>query len=248
MLTIEESTLDRIPKHFEKLLNSLDKDEWNKQELFVLTIYGIALEMGFVPSSLYEDKDYSVTWSSSFSNDLVQDYARLPMNYRQHDGHLYRFDLLLCKISSTPCTLIAVKSSDCLCLTLSRQNKPGYSILLSISRYVPVLSMEEPSKSFRYLSELSRKLKDSIFTPTRNELLLDCQNHFPGLNGIPTELLWSILSYLNLKDLQHVSQTCYALRLNTVNYLDKTNRNVEIRMPIRPTVSSTTTYYSALFG
>ncbi|KAL5293448.1 hypothetical protein ACFFRR_011895 [Megaselia abdita] len=132
----------------------------------------------------------------------------------------------LCRTSM----LSGVKSSDFLIVTMTVDHHlPGGSVCLPLSRYILSTTKKEFTYRLRNLKELSNLLKDEIFVPLRNTLIADCSSGslvFPGLQGLPFDILVYILSFMkSKKDLQNLSKTCKVLRDVCKNeYLRRRNK------------------------
>jgi hypothetical protein len=114
--------------------------------------------------------------------------------------------------------MIFIKSDDSLCITLTGKNVPGKSLYLPVSRYVPLLKKQNKPACFRNLRELSIKLKNQIFLPIRDGILMTFNCFVPSLQGIPTEIFDMILSSLDKAAVIELSLTNWKIRESCMQF------------------------------
>lgn len=163
---LEDTTIDEIPAPLASLLAST-KDSFNSSSqecrLYVLALlnYYIALEIGLRTTPVPQR---SVKWGFDIQDIQTQ---QIPQNFKQQTH--FKADLYLPgDRNATRCVLLLMKSGESLFVTLTSEQWPGCSVVLSASRYVPFFNREKPASSFRNLRELSTTLKN-IFWPVVNQ-------------------------------------------------------------------------------
>ena len=159
---------------------------------------------------LAQHNDHSsllVSWLFSYNLNFLQKFAILPTNYLNIEVDSYVFHLELLNHSEKHCKLLARESSDALFITLTVDNEPGKSLFLLSSRYVVSNSLQCPSTCFKNLKELSYKLKETIFMPYRNMLMHMEGLPYPGISGIPEDILMTLFTYLPSSDIHSIRLT-----------------------------------------
>ncbi|KAH8303843.1 hypothetical protein KR018_011621 [Drosophila ironensis] len=226
-LILEHTTMNAVPVHLENLMNQYqDKRQAPASEFLLLLTYLLALECGFVEEETYQAKRHllrPVPAFSSFHALNVRCLSEQPVRFELgFNGTFYsiRLRTLLDKHASEAASLVAALQSrlvantlgDQLIVTLSpgpSSKLPGYSISLSIGRYV--LSVQAKNKPlyqrFRKLDELSYQLKQNVFQPMRSQQLMQMKQSLqPSLVGLPGELYDEIFRYLDKTQLGVVSR------------------------------------------
>ncbi|XP_075163951.1 nutcracker [Haematobia irritans] len=222
--------MDGIPLHLENILKHFEGTTLSQAELIFLIAYAVSLESGFVSQEGYEESErYLIRPSptASYHSKNVLRLSRIPPKYVKMEDSI-RFSLKLYTFVDLKETspdeiyslLVGFVSGDFLILSLSPANTTGargYSIALSIGRYVLATHRKDKPlfQRFRKLDELSLFLRDSLFTPMRNQHLRSLEAYmYPSLEGIPPEMYDNILKYLNrnqLRILLNVNKTLYNL-------------------------------------
>ncbi|KAH8379985.1 hypothetical protein KR009_008412, partial [Drosophila setifemur] len=224
-LILEQATVEAVPQHLEKLMAQYEENrKIPSAELLDLLIYLLALESGFVEEETYGEKRHllkPVPAFSSFHALNVRLLSEQPVRYTNgFTINRMRLRTLLDKHAPEEASLVAtlqsrlmtVNMGDDLMVTLSpapQSNQPGYSICLSIGRYV--LNVQAKKKPiyhrFRKLDELSYQLKQNIFQPMRSQQLMQMEQKLqPSLLGLPDELYDEIFRHLNPSQLKVVSR------------------------------------------
>ncbi|KAH8317271.1 hypothetical protein KR074_009798 [Drosophila pseudoananassae] len=226
-LILEHTTLESVPQHLEKLMDQYKDGKYPPAPvLLLLLIYLLALESGFAEEETYMQKRHRlepVATFSSFHARNVRLLSEQPANYTVSFSDTMfsmRLRTLLDKhapegaalVAALQSRLTAITVGDLLMVTLSpapSSNLPGYSISLSIGRYV--LNVQSKTKPihhrFRKLDELSFQLKNNVFQPMRSQQLIQmAQKLQPSLLGLPEELYEEIFVYLNPQQMKVLSQ------------------------------------------
>lgn len=219
VILVEDSTLLELPSHALSIITNLNST--NAYELLFGIIYALSLETGFILHNSESDTKFITNWGSSFSYKNIRKCLKSLENYQQMDGQMFKLKLKLVNYSDEECSLICIKSSDVLILNFITNLNRGQSVCLSASRYVPLPYMKEKSKCFRNLEELSRKIKEKLFFPIRNEILFNLGLSHPSITGLPNEILFLVLRKIKIKDLQKLSATCTTLRNIILLFLNK---------------------------
>lgn len=128
-------------------------------DLLVALVYGICLEMGFVPADKINASDGTkhptirTFWGYSYVDSIVSTFAAVPANLIEiqqqmwpqetgqsphSNGRTYKFTLQLLNFSERLCRLVArnIFNSDAICITFSNGNGTGQSVVLPVKRYV----------------------------------------------------------------------------------------------------------------
>lgn len=246
VLLLEDSTSEKFPDYVNLLLSKIDIKNLSQGELLSILIYCIALETGFASITAIKalnnndndnDQDnmmkmkskycLNTYWGYSFHLQNIMILCSLPTfninenNYRSSDENVIKNKIALYDYSNIECLLICIQCGEYLICTLTpnNNNSLGKSLCLSISRYVQPIKKLNLTKRFKNLKELSFLLKDQLFIPIRNYLMSeDSQSYYPGLNGLPSQILSIILNNLSLHDIQQLSKTCLKLRNECLDY------------------------------
>ncbi|XP_017058240.1 protein nutcracker isoform X10 [Drosophila ficusphila] len=226
-LILEHASLESVPQHLEKLMKQYQENrKMPAAEWLTLLIYLLALECGFVEEEIYAQKRHllqPVPSFSSFHALNVRLLSEQPAHYEvcfNDSAYSMRLRTLLDKHASEEASLVAALQTRLMAITLGDQlmvtlspappsKQPGYSISLSIGRYV--LSVQAKNKPvyhrFRKLDELSYQLKQNVFQPMRAQQLMQMENKLqPSLLGLPNELYHEIFRYLDKSQLNVVAK------------------------------------------
>lgn len=226
-LILEHATLEWVPQHMDKLLNQYQEcRKMPAAEWLHLLTYLVALECGFVEEETFAQKRHLIQPVPSFSSFHAQNVRILseqPARYEvcfNDTVYIMRLRTLLDKhapeetslVAALQCRLMAVSLGDQLMITLSPappSKQPGYSVSLSIGRYV--LNIQAKNKPiyhrFRKLDELSYQLKQHLFQPMRSQQLMQMEMKLqPSLLGLPDELYFEIFRYLDKSQLNVVAR------------------------------------------
>lgn len=219
VILVEDSNFLELPTHALSIITNLNST--NACDLLFGIIYALSLETGFILHDSENDKKFKTNWGSSFSFYNIKKCSKIIENYQQMDGQMLKLKLKLVNYSDEECTLICIKSGDCIIVNFITNLNRGQSVCLSVSRYVPRPFLKDKPKCFRNLDELSRKIKDKLFFPIRNEIIFNLGLSHASLTGLPNELLFLVLRKINKKDLQKLSATCTTLRDTILIFLNK---------------------------
>ncbi|KAI8039359.1 protein nutcracker-like isoform X18 [Drosophila gunungcola] len=226
-LILEHANLESVPEHLEKLMKQYEENrKMPAAEWLTLLIYLLALECGFVEEEIYAQKRHllqPVPSFSSFHALNVRLLSEQPAKYEvlfNDTAYSMRLRTLLDKHAPGETSLVAALQTRLMAITLGDQlmvtlspvppsKQPGYSISLSIGRYV--LSIQAKNKPvyhrFRKLNELSFELKQNVFQPMRSQQLMQMEHKLqPSLLGLPDELYHEIFRHLNKSQLNVVAK------------------------------------------
>lgn len=215
-LTIDESTLQTIPIHLRRMLNF---GMTNTESMNILVV-ALALETGFVIDRYSDDfETYQLNWSYSFDRKMLDDFSKIPEQLKKD---LDEDMTLKFKLSSRPEKQISVQTISCGdiftvtgFLVGSSSIISARTIALSMSRYVIQRKLNSKlSKNFRFLRELSIKMKNAVFLPLRNEIFheLSLKTPYPSFQGLGDDSLLYIFRFLTKKEIANVASTCKSLR------------------------------------
>lgn len=215
-----------MPQHLKNLSDQSKDRKVSPAGWLTLLIYSIALECGFVEEDVYAQKRHllqPVPAFSSFHAPNVRLLSEQFVNYSclfNDTAFSIRLRTLLDKYAPEDATLVTALQSRLMAIILGDQlmvtlspappsKQPGYSISLSIGRYV--LNIQSKNKPiyqrFRKLDELSYQIKQNLFQPMRSQQLLEMNQKLqPSLLGLPDELYGQIFKYLNRSQLNVVGK------------------------------------------
>ncbi|KAH8322817.1 hypothetical protein KR059_007353, partial [Drosophila kikkawai] len=234
-LLLEHATLDLVPEQLKNLTDQLKESKLSSAEWLTLLIYVLALECGFVEEEVYAQKRHllqPVPVFSSFHAPNVRLLSEQVVNYASlfnDTAFSIRLRTLLDKYAPEDMNLVAARQSRLMAIILGDQlmvtlspappsKLPGYSISLSIGRYV--LNIQAKNKPifqrFRKLDELSYQVKQNLFQPMRSQQLMEMnQTLQPSLLGLPDELYGHIFKYLNRSQLNVVGKVSRQLNFHS---------------------------------
>ncbi|KAH8296006.1 hypothetical protein KR054_000501, partial [Drosophila jambulina] len=234
-LLLEHATVESVPQHLKNLTDQSKDRKISSAEWLTLLIYLLALECGFVEEDVYAQKRHllqPVPVFSSFHAPNVRLLSEQLVNYAclfNDTAFSIRLRTLMDKYAPEDIALVAALQSrlmaiilgDLLMITLSPappSKLPGYSISLSIGRYV--LNIQSKNKPvyqrFRKLDELSYQVKQNLFQPMRSQQLMEMnQTLQPSLQGLPDELYGHIFKYLNRSQLNVVGKVSKQLNFHS---------------------------------
>lgn len=211
-----------IPNWLVKLLKSFNNP--SKFQIMELLVVSCAVETGFLPydgdGKIFRNKNaaYNFSWSSFIDRRIFDDFASCGnLLLQNEDIEMIKLKFLL-EEPNSDISLSCFESGDLIVLSVNRVVPvetpvvPTRSLALSMSRYI-VTNKLNPA-SFRNLRELSKKVKENLFLPIRDEIftLSSCTLLYPSLSGISDDCLLSVLKYLKLKDIIRLSITCKSIR------------------------------------
>ncbi|XP_055914901.1 protein nutcracker [Eupeodes corollae] len=233
MLTIEDSTLEKVPIHLENLLRSLDVEKSTPADLLFAIIYGVALECSFgAVNEVQKLSDHPILTSVSIQEPFQSKCVALlsttmPSGIYDANSMSYnlRMQLYFDQTETHNLLMTGVVTGDLLILTLTPDCRNGdgaavgKSICLSIGRYVLNAKGRPFPSRFRKLPELSYKLREQVLGPVRKQLI---QRDgfvilYPCLEGLPEELYPYLYVYLNRNSLNKLANVSKRL-LGTVSY------------------------------
>lgn len=182
---------DSLSFGFSSLLsNALSSSEFER--LFSIA-FVFTVETGFIPTSLVEHFD-----SVNSNIELAKMINALPLNSFWHqNNNIFNAQLVM---SNQLCNLTGIPCCDSLIVTLCYSNISKCTILednLNVSN----------NKSVN-LSHLSVKYKNSVSVPIKCSVLAITIGHYPGLCGIPEELVLYVMTKLDPSDLYLLMRCC----------------------------------------
>lgn len=215
MLLLQDGTFNQLPTHIHRAFECLRNNRPSKMHILRALVYIVSLESGF----------YTVDSTEPFNNksgcfNIVNVKKNIDFVSKLSQDETVLTKLALTDVDDCNYKLLTREIGDALCITFSYGNRPGKSIYLSASRYVLSATLKDPPKCFNNLNELSFKLKETIFTPIRNNSLESNNESFPSLIGLPSEVVWMVFNKLNQISLQNLSKTCMQMNNEIKNYRD----------------------------
>ncbi|XP_017135858.1 protein nutcracker [Drosophila miranda] len=242
-LDIEHATPEAVPLHMLQLLDQYKGEvpKISSAELMMHLIYLLALESGFVENETYNQTRHKLKPVPAFSSFHAGNVRILSLETTHYvvefndtmftiklrtlqDKHATEEAALVVAMQST---LRAVHLGDELMVSLSppvSSKLPGYSIALSIARYV--LNIQAKGKPifnrFRKLDNLSYLIKQHIFYPMRTQQLMQVNHQLlPSLMGMPEELYEKIFRHLSRSQLKIVAKVNSHLNYHTKRVLER---------------------------
>ncbi|XP_043071548.1 protein nutcracker [Drosophila grimshawi] len=227
-LCLEYATAESVPLHLRQILSQL-KGKISDAELLMTLIYVVALESGFVEDQTYAEHGHllkPVPAVGCFHIYNVRLLSQLPLHFsREFEDSAFRMLLhtMQDEKSATEASelfilksrLMAVVLGDLLMVTLSPvppSKERGYSVCLSIGRFVLNMKLATIYERFRQLDELSLQLRQQLFQPMRAQQLLAINLHLhPSLMGLPTEVYSQIFQHLSKNQLNIVANVNWQL-------------------------------------
>ncbi|GAB0090362.1 hypothetical protein DMENIID0001_050890 [Sergentomyia squamirostris] len=210
MYLVEEATLTCMPEHMKILLGRLPDGTFTPDILLEALLYLLIVECGFAQ----RDHSCRSTWSHgvTYSCPRVKELAAnvslqwfTPTqfgSFRENHFHYHTLGNF---------TLITFRIADTLCATFTQQSHRGYSISLSVSRYIPLVNRQNIQRSFRNLPELSRRIKNKLILPARDvsmQLASYFGSSYPSLLGAPLVPLNKILRHLPKSSMNALRELC----------------------------------------
>ncbi|KAH8366268.1 hypothetical protein KR093_011385, partial [Drosophila rubida] len=220
-LCLEYATLHTLPLHVRQLLSSYNGRSASSVELLTLLIYALALECGYVERHIYATKRaelkpvpaigsfhiYNVRMLSQLLPKLQSANEATPLRLElrslveEHDESSE--SALLSHL------MISALGSDLLIVTLGPVPPIvdcGYSVCLTVPRYVINVQLRPHQLRFRKLDELTLQLREKLYQPMRVQQLQRLKLYRnPTLLGLPEELYSRIFRHLSRNQLNIVA-------------------------------------------
>ncbi|XP_038215981.1 uncharacterized protein LOC119835304 [Zerene cesonia] len=205
---LEDSTTEDVPNLLKAIIEQLlskkvEKDLMQKDVFFVL-ILTLMLENGFMPvkyeaSSLDSSSDLDVNKLSQLKKESgIYKETFLLMGF-----HDVTVDVIMSPVGST--VIVNAIINDI--------SSELYSVCLPLSRYVVSTQASTIPMMFRDLKHLSCLFKSKIVCPVKNSILNFCGYPSASLVGIPDDIFFSLMMFLNVQDILNVSKTCKRLNV-----------------------------------
>lgn len=156
---------------------------------------------------------------------------------------IYTFKLALLNHSDEELQLIIRKifGGSTLCVMFcSEHHEHSASVVVPVNGFVDStkvgdfeLIRHDPQRLFLNTQALSAQIKEQLIEPIRNVIMYDGAYAHAALNGLPKEILWSLLQYFrkDLQTLQKMSHTCVYLRNMTLSFLHESKIQLKQRRP-----------------
>lgn len=202
---------------------------------FVFTV-----ETGFIPTTLAEHFD-----STNSNIELAKMVNNVPLNTFWHKNHnIFNAELVM---SNQLCHLTGVPNDESLIITLSYTNV-SKCIYFEIDKSISNINTE-------YVFHLSLKYKNLVSVPIKCAILEITVGKYPGLCGMPEELISYIITKLNnTSDLYAFMRCCKKVYHSVINnkFLWKTlvvekykNANLSADRLLQPYIDWRAVYYEA---
>lgn len=213
MYLVEEATLFTVPEHMRILFERFSGEYLTQENLLVGLLYLLILECGFAHQTdpPEESRDpfvgfYSCSGVRKAASSIPIKSLRVPRSFQEHTFCLLSFH--------KDFTLVTYRLSDSLCATFTPKSLSGFSICLSISRYIPLINRKSILRSFRNLPELSLITKNKLILPARDIFMQNIATlaPYPSLIGMPEIVLELIFRLLPKNSQKNLAQACDRLR------------------------------------
>jgi len=210
--------MDSLSSEFSSLLSNA-LTSLGHERLFNIA-FVFTVETGFIPTSLAEH-----FFSTNSNIELAKMVNSQPLNSFWHKNHnIFNAKLVM---SNQLCYLTGVPNDDSLIITLSYSNI-SKCIYFEIDRSISSITTE-------HVFHLSLKYKNLVSVPIKCAILEITVGQYPGLCGIPEELISYIMTKLNAPDLYALMRCCKKIYHSVINnqFLWKTlvienNKRVQI--------------------
>lgn len=201
---LEDSTNTELPPHVLKLVGQRNDTPLETLGCLVLAT---ALESGFIPTPAKYDGPIASPHCIYYSKVTVKHAVQPPLFFQMYGCMKASIQAICCPFN--PCLLLMIPCGDALIVSLTTQDSYGRSIYLPLDKYLPIrdISIALPQR-LRNMKVLSRKLKDGLFTPVRDQCCITFQVSFPGLLGLPPEIFAIIFDKLDKRSKLNLMSTC----------------------------------------
>lgn len=217
VVTLDQSTLHRIPNHVEKLILGFGERSPTKIDLMNAFVIASGLETGFIGDWCCDANieatlsAYQINWSYMYDRRLLMDFAIMKPE-SQPETFKFKFilkpeiEILVHCFESGDLMVISARLVDNSVINSTK------TLAIPLSRYIIRHKFDFKNLPFRNLQELSINLKNEIFLPLRNNIFQETKSEwlglYPSLHGINFDLHRLIIRYLNKKDIASLSATC----------------------------------------
>jgi len=232
--------MNSLPSEFSSLLsNALTSLE--HERLFNIA-FVFTVETGFIPTTLAEHFD-----STNSNIELAKMVNNVPLNSFWHKNHnIFNAELVM---SNQLCHLTGVPNDDSLIITLSYSNVSKCTYF-EIDRSISSINTE-------HVFHLFLKYKNLVSVPIKCAILEITVGQYPGLCGIPEELISYIITKLNPSDLYALMRCCKKMYHSVINnrvlwktlafekYKNERLCSTESDLPVHPDMDWRTLFYES---
>ncbi|KAH8302682.1 hypothetical protein KR044_009537, partial [Drosophila immigrans] len=219
-LSLEYATLHALPLHLRQLMSTFNGRTASSVELLTLLIYAVALESGYVEKHIHAEKRDELKpvppiGCFHIGNVRLLSQQLPKLQSGNNEGTPLRMELrTLLEVEEAEESrllshLMITALGDLLIVTLGPVPPiidSGFSICLTVGRYVINVQLEPHQLRFRKLDELTLLLREKLFQPMRTQQLLRLKLYrHPTLLGLPEELYGRIFRHLNENQLNIVA-------------------------------------------
>lgn len=196
---LEDYELDNPPQSLANLLDYFSATELDINDIFILLLYILTLETGFVPKELLDSStDKSIDFTH---NRVLRMTERFPEKWK--GDRTYFIDFVLPKCPSHVCQLFCLVSDDDVLATFRlKEDLIGYSHLFDPKAFIV------GPRHFQNLRGLSVQFKDKVCFPVKTTILSMHDVQHSSLAFLPFELLVAIMGLLRESDIVNVGRTC----------------------------------------
>ncbi|XP_076386739.1 F-box only protein 7 [Megachile rotundata] len=194
----EDSTYTKLAPSLEGILNDLGEGASHHDYLVALLIVLLA-ESGFYTSSTSNDCSKCSRLRS----------LRIPKGWKKEGTNTYEMKFQLDEPANVQCKLVVVPLGDTLIINFIPfiKYKSIYTISVQTLKYVNPYSSDRYGR-YMNLKAISHRVKDSLCTPVRSNILHTMGLMGPSLQALPTEVKLRILGMLDVHSLLRMSQCC----------------------------------------
>uniref|UniRef100_A0A1B0ET55 Uncharacterized protein n=1 Tax=Lutzomyia longipalpis TaxID=7200 RepID=A0A1B0ET55_LUTLO len=206
---VEETTFTSMSEQMLILFGRLPEDSKTPETLLVALLYLLALECGFTHSSDHK-QGHDEAFTGFFSYPRAKSSAAtVPIEWLRPSGNFQERHFRLLHFSQD-FSLVTHNIAGSLCITFTPKNFSGFSICLSVSRYIPIIHRESVLRSFRHLPELSVYTKNKLFLPARDIFMQNMMllTPYPSLISTPDIVLVKIFRLLPQRSRKNLADSC----------------------------------------
>lgn len=206
--TLEQSTTEKISPILDEIMQRIisekePNDSSQKDFLFVLLTV-LMIENGMFPL----DDDSEMISSIDRINYKQLTKWKTPLGLMDASFLLNKFEKLPLKLVMSPLGAAVLVN-----VIITDLDNETYSVCLPVSRYVVSPQASTIPMIFRDLKHLSMLFKNKIVTPVKSRILDHCGYPSASLKGMPEEVFFKIILYLNVTDIINVAQTSRKMQM-----------------------------------
>lgn len=209
---LEEYEPNDPPQSLTNLLQYFETTgvELSTHDSFIVFLYILMLETGFVPREFFDDIDDGNGCNDFCYRRIIAMTTKFPSSWKGDRSYYISF-VLPC-LPDDICKFFCLVAGEDILATCTLQDiKIGFSYLFDPAIYI-VDTKAESKKLFQNLRGLSVKFKSEISYRLKTFMLTTNSVPHNNLYFLPIEVIFHILEYVNEKDLKNFAKTCRRFR------------------------------------